>query len=221
MTESLTLQKDCPLNSPHLKAVLAGNTSVYSNWALDYEIDLTAVGFPGPVNLAAALAKVFAQPNFPFRDNKKIRILDVGAGTGWTAEAVLAAVPNPGRLEITGADISPEMLKQSAAKNIYEKLVQIDLNSDVVSGVFDIVVSTGTFALGHVKLDGLQRIIENNIGDNGIIMLSCKNTFFEQVYADKLKEAGWIVEQGKIVIYGAGDTAELLTISKRPIGHVA
>jgi predicted TPR repeat methyltransferase len=177
MTESLNLQKDCPLNSTHLKAILAGNTSVYSDWALDYETDLTAFGFSGPVNLAAALAKVFAQPNFPFRDNKKIRILDVGAGTGWTAEAVLAAVPNPGRLEITGADISPEMLKQSAAKNIYEKLVQVDLNSDVVSGVFDIVVSTGTFALGHVKLDGLQRIIENNIGDNGIIMLSCKNTF--------------------------------------------
>jgi predicted TPR repeat methyltransferase len=221
MTESLNLQKDCLLTSSHLKAVLAGNTSVYSDWAPDYETDLTAVGFPGPVNLAAVLAKVFAQPNFRFRDNKKIRILDVGAGTGWTAEAVLAAVPNSGRLEITGADISPEMLKKSAAKNIYEKLVQVDLNSDVVSGVFDIVVSTGAFALGHVKLDGIQRIIENNIGDNGIIMLSCKNTFFEQVYADKLKEAGWIVEQGKIVIYGAGDTAELLTISKRPIGHVA
>jgi SAM-dependent methyltransferase len=217
MTEAVTLQKDSPYNSPHLKAVLAGNTEVYSDWALDYETDMSAVGFPGPVNLAAELAKVFAHPNFPFKDNKKIRILDVGAGTGWTAEAVFAAVPNPERLEITGADISPEMLKQAAAKNIYEKLVQVDLNSDVVSGVFDIVVSTGTFALGHVKLDGLQRIVENNIGDNGIIMLSCKNTFFEQVYADKLKEAGWTVEQGKIVIYGAGDTAELLTISKRPI----
>jgi predicted TPR repeat methyltransferase len=151
MTDSTTFQKDCSLNSAHLKAVLACNTSVYRDWALDYEKDLTAVGFTGPVNLAAALAKVFAQPNFPFRDNEKIRILDVGAGTDWTAEAVLAAVPNPGRLEITEADISPEMLKQSAAKNTYEKLVQVDLNSDVFSGIFDIVVSTGTFALGHVK----------------------------------------------------------------------
>ena len=211
---------DCPSlrkYSPSLIEVLDGNTTVYDKWAPEYERDMEAVGFPGPVNLANALAKVFEKPDFPFKDHEKIRVLDIGSGTGWTAQAVLAAVKNPERLHITGADISTEMIKQAEAKKIYHNLIEVDLNSNDVEGEFDIVISTGTFALGHVKLDYLFRIVEKNLGPNGFIMCSSKSTYFQQEYADKLKESGCSVEQDKIQIYGKGDMAELLTISRNPI----
>jgi hypothetical protein len=68
--------------SPEFLSVMAGDCGVYGNRAGIYESDLSDLGFCAPAGLAKALDKVFWEPKFPFRENEKINILDIGYGTG-------------------------------------------------------------------------------------------------------------------------------------------
>ena len=193
---------------------MAGNCSVYEDWAPNYDQDLSQVGFCVPQGLALALAQVFQEPNFPFRANENIKILDIGSGTGQTAKAIIEVVDFPGKLLFTGVDISPAMNAQANAKNIYRDLLLQDLNLSDCDGKFELVVSTGTFAQGHVSLDRIFGILEKNVTSGGLMMFTSKSTYFDQEISDRLGEIGCRVEQERFQHFNDGATCELLTIWK-------
>ena len=70
-----------------------------------------------------------------------MNVLDVGCGEGMVGEALHAR----GFSAITGMDISPEMLKVAAARNIYDELHEVDLMTTLPaeSGQFDILCCVG------------------------------------------------------------------------------
>ena len=86
-------------------------------------------------------------------------ILDVGAGTGALAQALLKRA----KFSIEATDISKEMLKVADSKKIYKRCFVSDLTKriPVDDSFYDGVVSSGTFTHGHVgpsSMDELVRI---------------------------------------------------------------
>ena len=84
-------------------------------------------------------------------------ILDVGAGTGALAEALLKKV----KFNIEATDISKEMLKVADSKKIYKRCFVSDLTKKIPvdDSSYDGVVSSGTFTHGHVGPSAIDELI--------------------------------------------------------------
>ncbi|MFM7445559.1 MAG: class I SAM-dependent DNA methyltransferase [Tabrizicola sp.] len=84
-------------------------------------------------------------------------VLDVGAGTGLLAEALLGM---GFRHEIDAADFSVEMLERAAEKRIYAGLFQADITRPLtLPRRYGGVVSSGTFTAGHVGPEALPHLL--------------------------------------------------------------
>lgn len=75
-------------------------------------------------------------------------VLDVGAGTGLVGERLAAFGAGP----LDGIDLSPEMLAQARAKEVYRHLVLADLGMplELAANAYGGIVSSGIFTHGHV-----------------------------------------------------------------------
>ena len=84
-------------------------------------------------------------------------ILDVGAGTGALAQALL----QKGKFCIEATDISEEMLKVAESKKIYERSFLSDLTEEIPmeNDIYDGVVSSGTFTHGHVGPSAMVELV--------------------------------------------------------------
>lgn len=78
------------------------------------------------------------------RPKRRFRVLDVGCGTGALAEIVLNSLP---AAELTGVDISPEMLRQSRMR-LAERATFINADAEKLpfgDGQFDLVIMNDVF----------------------------------------------------------------------------
>jgi len=84
-------------------------------------------------------------------------ILDVGAGTGALAQALLQRA----KFSIEATDISKEMLKVADSKRIYQRSFLSDLTKKIPvdNSSYDGVVSSGTFTHGHVGPSALDELV--------------------------------------------------------------
>jgi predicted TPR repeat methyltransferase len=110
------------------------NRVLYRGWADSYEEDFVeALGYIYHEGVARVLASKLPPTDEP--------ILDVGCGTG----VVGVALAKHGYPTVDGIDISPEMLQQSASKDVYRSLVEADLTKPIS-------LATATYA-GIVSID--------------------------------------------------------------------
>ncbi len=126
------------------------NIKLYSAWAETYDNSFI-------INMQYKLHFAVAE-EFILNGGSGL-ILDVGAGTGALAEALLQKV----KFNIEATDISKEMLKVADSKKIYKRCFVSDLTKRIPVGdsFYDGVVSSGTFTHGHVgpsSMDELVRI---------------------------------------------------------------
>jgi predicted TPR repeat methyltransferase len=122
----------------------------YKDWAAHYESDTVgAFGYVAPVATAKALDRVV--------DDKAIRILDAGCGTGLVGQALRKL----GYEALDALDYSKEMLEEAARKNIYARQMQADLCKPLAieDDTYDAVVCTGAFTYGHVDPDAFDELI--------------------------------------------------------------
>jgi len=96
-----------------------------------------------------------------------INILDLGCGTG-----LGASFYKPYSKKLIGVDVSPKMLKQAAAKNIYDQLEEFDILQEwPFAHKFDLIYSSDVFVyLG--KLDKILGSISSNLLPGGILAFS-------------------------------------------------
>ncbi|HZX54841.1 MAG TPA: class I SAM-dependent methyltransferase [Ilumatobacteraceae bacterium] len=137
------------------------NRALYARWADTYEsgfiVDSRYVYHD-------QVAKVFATHGL-FAIDASDAIVDIGCGTGLAGAAIRRLRP----LAIDGIDISPEMLRQAAAKRhddvlVYRALIEADLTQalTIADDAYAGAVSVGTFTHGHVgpaALDEVVRIV--------------------------------------------------------------
>ena len=142
MRNKPSLQNAYDLKSPD------DNIKLYSVWAETYDISFID---DMQYELHFAVAEEFVL------NGGKGLILDVGAGTGAVAEALLQKA----KFCIEATDISEEMLKVADSKNIYKRSFFSDLTKEipVTNSSYDGVVSSGTFTHGHVGPSSISELV--------------------------------------------------------------
>ncbi len=131
MTDKEKLERAYALGSPgEVKAL-------YRDWAATYDTDFAeAGGYRMPGLIADAYVAL----------GGRSPVLDAGCGTGLVADCL------PGGFDIHGIDISAEMLDIALGKERYIALFELDLAQSLPfkDGVYNGLVSAGTFTHGHV-----------------------------------------------------------------------
>jgi len=188
---------------------------LYADWAETYD-DTFAAGMDYQMpRLVAFIYAEIAGGMGP--------VLDVGAGTGLLAQNI----PMRASLEIDALDISPEMLRTAAGKEVYRKLIEADLTQPLklADGTYGAVVSSGTFTHGHVGPDALDELLR--VARKGAIFVLAVNAehFEARGFAakfDAISERIDDLEFRKIRIYGDAsqddhkdDEAQIATFRKR------
>lgn len=143
-----------------------------------------------------------------FFGDKPERALDVGCGTGLVG--VEAAIKMPS-LILDGLDISPKMIyeaydkKRPNGNRCYSSLILSDGTREkaVESERYALMLSAGTFTLGHLGPEHLEILLGSLVKD-GIAVISIKKDHYEN--EDFL---GWISDADK---HGMISTLALITV---------
>lgn len=100
-------------------------------------------------------------------DRKNLRILDLGCGTGLSAEAFA-----PFASELIGVDLSEKMLALAKAKKIYHRLKQADLESTLVNfNNLDLIIAGDVFSyIG--ALDTIFKLAYDALKSGGIFVFT-------------------------------------------------
>ena len=205
MRNKPSLQNAYDLKSPD------DNIKLYSVWAETYDISFID---DMQYELHFAVAEEFVL------NGGKGLILDVGAGTGAVAEALLQKA----KFCIEATDISEEMLKVADSKNIYKRSFFSDLTKEipVTNSSYDGVVSSGTFTHGHFGPSSISELVRIT-KPGGLITISINEKHWISLNfeseVEKLNQYTRNYTLKKISIYGEqsmhdhkDDKAVILTI---------
>ena len=121
----------------------------YDNWSANYEADLERdYGWSAP-QMTVPLVEKWVPSG--------ARILDAGAGTGLVGELLARA----GYGDLTGVDISTEMIARARLKGVYRDLRRMELGKtlDFDSNSFDAVTCVGVLTLGHAPASSLNELV--------------------------------------------------------------
>ena len=142
MNRKLSLEIAYDLKSPK------DNIELYSVWAETYDTDF--------INEMQYKLHFSVADEFILNGGEGL-VLDVGAGTGALAQALL----QKGKFSIEATDISEEMLKVAESKKIYERSFLSDLTKEIPmeNDIYDGVVSSGTFTHGHVGPSAMVELV--------------------------------------------------------------
>ena len=90
--------------------------------------------------------------------DKNIRIIDLGAGTGYVA----TELKKHGFTNIDGLDLSPEMLNKAKEKDAYRNYIceaVTEKRLDIPTGAYDVVLSAGAVTSGYIKANAFDEIL--------------------------------------------------------------
>ncbi len=144
-----------------LPGIATALTTGYDAWAPDYEADMDRYGYRLPVHMVDA-ARLHIQ-------DRRARLLDVGAGSGLIGEALKAA----GYDNLVALDPSPGMLRQAAAKGVYRRHLEMALGTAALrTGLrCDAALAAGVFKAGHAPPQALACLL-GLVRPGGIIILN-------------------------------------------------
>ncbi|MEL7089695.1 MAG: methyltransferase domain-containing protein [Planctomycetota bacterium] len=120
---------------------------LYADWAETYDADVQAAGYVTPGRIATALAT--------FAVDKSSPVLDFGCGTGLSGEALTQC----GFSVIDGSDLTPEMLEQARARNVYRTLERADPDAPIDAAGYSAVTATGVVSLGAAPPETLAQLV--------------------------------------------------------------
>ena len=176
---------------------------VFDVFADSFDEALSGLNYRVPQLIADSLNEKKA--DFP---DRKLRILDLGCGTGLVAAQLKKYWPDSA---VSGVDISPNMLAQAEQKNIYNQLVEADLETFLAEkkSAFDLIVAADVLTyFGDLKtiFSGVFGLLEKtgkfvfsasrNTHDNAGWFLHLSGRFqHSEIYLHKaLAAAGFILE---------------------------
>ena len=154
-SKAISIKPDLAENLSHAIASLSGLNPVratdayvsdlFDDYAKKFESNLVGtLNYKTPTIIANFIRPLISS------ENPNFDILDLGCGTGLAGEALSDLAKT-----LVGIDLSKEMLKIAAAKNIYDRLVQDEIHhalSQEQSASFDLVVSSDVFVyIGDIK----------------------------------------------------------------------
>ena len=152
---------------------------IYADWAERYDADVAEWGYATPARIALALRQCGANVEKP--------VLDFGCGTGLSGMALKSV----GFDVIDGTDISPEMLAQAEARNVYRQVWKGEPGTmgHIKRGDYAIISATGVVSLGAAPPETLDMLIAA-LGPGGLLAFSYnESTLSDRAYTDQLDVA--------------------------------
>jgi len=149
---------------------------LYDDWAKDYDQQLWASGNPY-IAIAAGFAGRYIR-------DFNAKILDAGCGTGNMAHIL----KQMGFANIDGLDPSPGMLEIARAKQIYQELYPLYLDSDIElpETSYDAVIAAGVLTHGHAPPQALDSILKLLKPGGQVIFSLSEIAFNESGFGDKI-----------------------------------
>lgn len=174
----------------------------YDLWASTYDHDIGRVeDYLAPV-ATAEVAKVHLE--------KDARILDAGAGTGLSGQALRDA----GFSNITGLDFAEEMLAAAQKKGIYRETLAADLSrrTPLDDDAFDAVVTVGTTS--QVPGESFREYVRVTRPGGKIIVANWVKAWNERGYGD-LQDA--FERAGRLALIEKGEPFQALPTTEPEI----
>lgn len=141
----------------------------YRDWAASYDDEIIENGYQTPRRCAQALARYAA--------HKEASILDIGCGTGLSGMAFRAE----GFMNLTGTDLSQEMIDIAKARDIYRKVSLADLNKplDFETASYDVIAAVGVISVGHAPASTIAEIFDKLV-QGGLLVFSINDASIKE-----------------------------------------
>lgn len=154
----------------------------YRKWAADYDHQmLDRLGYTSPQTIANKLIKHLSDRSAP--------IIDIGCGTGLTC----TLLHQNGYCRLDGIDFSADMLKVASNRNIYQTLIQGDLNQplNIDSNTYHAAISSGIFTHGHIGPEPLDEIVRI-VKPGGLLAITVHRDLWQSAgFEAKLNSLEW------------------------------
>jgi len=171
----------------------------YDLWARRYDTDVGAAeNYRAPIAAAEVAARYL---------DKSARILDAGAGTGLSGEALNAA----GFDNLVAVDLSAGMLEQAQRKGVYGEVHRMDLGSriDFDDDRFDAVVTVGTTS--QMPAASLREFVRVVRPGGRIVFTVWVEAYVERGYAAIQEE---FEAEGRLAVVFKGEPFQALPTSE-------
>lgn len=138
----------------HVAQLFDGMADGYDRWLVD------RLRYSGPTAVAEALDSV--------RPGQKLRILDLGCGTGLSGQALRAKAS-----VLEGVDLSVRMVRLAEARRVYDRLDVGDLLTTLErhEGAWDAVTAVDVFVY-HGELEGPLRACHRSLAPGGVLVFT-------------------------------------------------
>lgn len=133
----------------------------YRDWSQSYDQEIIENGYQTPRRCAQALAR--------HCDDRHVKILDIGCGTGLSG----IAFREEGFATLYGNDLSQEMIDIAKTRNIYDQIALADLNNplDFAQGAYDVIAAVGVISVGHAPPSTIAQMFDK-LSRNGLFVFS-------------------------------------------------
>ncbi len=151
----------------------------YADWAESYDQEIGVESdYRQPERCAEALANLM--------DDKTLPVLDIGCGTGLSGLALKKA----GFENISGCDLSREMLAKAELTGCHNNLFETNLNHppiNVKTGSYAAITAVGVFSFGHVKPDAMDEFLRILMVGGKFVVGINDHYYGEGAFPQKLK----------------------------------
>lgn len=154
----------------------------FDHMSVNYENIYLRLGYPDPMKVAEKCAKYAKLRGL---DKDKVRILDIGCGTGLIGKYLA----QKGFKHIVGLDVSTMMLAKARSKGVYEQLVEHDLLDPEsypahLKDSFDIVVASGLVNNNNLE-EGVFEDMMRACVKKGLIIFAAKFSYIGEYWYDE------------------------------------
>tara|TARA_R110002126_G_scaffold174729_2_gene323367 strand:- start:494 stop:1105 length:612 start_codon:yes stop_codon:yes gene_type:complete len=156
----------------------AETRTLYDEWASSYEAEITAQGYATPARCAAALLKYAGDTSAP--------VLDFGCGTGLAGQALKDA----GFAVIDGVDLSPAMLAEAQAKDVYRTLTRIEPGQALpfADGAYSLMAAVGVIGIGAAPAGALHTLMRKLPKGGRLVLSQNDHTLKDPAFMGALSE---------------------------------
>ncbi|XP_042209235.1 demethylmenaquinone methyltransferase-like isoform X4 [Homarus americanus] len=157
-------------------------TAMYDNWSKTYEENLGEGKYRAHIIAVDEVVRLV-----PEEQRRQVRVLDVGAGTGWVGTELLKL----GFKNLDALEPSEGMMNQLKSTGIYTLKYQEFLGlgqNTIPSDTYDVVVVSGAMCEGHVPVRGIDDMVRVT-KPGGLVVISMRLEFLETVeeYRNRLE----------------------------------
>ena len=155
-------------------------TAFYADWASYYDADVADHGYGLPDMMLAAVRAAADHDDAAARYlDRSVPVLDAGCGTGLVGQVMYDA----GYTELSGIDLSHEMVERARERGIYTTLEGgVDLSTPVPDHLLakaTIVLVGGVFTVGHVPPQALA-VVAGLAEPGGLLVVSTRRAYQDE-----------------------------------------